>query len=314
MKKFIFHIFIMIIAASIILLAFTWYNAHWIREADFRLSENTHIIAIGPSTTGRALNEKHIAGFQNLSRSGTWHDIFITILPKILKDNPKIDTVLISHGRFFFKKENANEVESPILAIRDFIPIMFTDLKLLDWNRILQNPSFYCAMLNPDLQKLYSFKPHHIKDFEFGYYHTGKDVLYNKKADWGIAWYDSIKKNYGSNIYSKEYIRKNCYDTDRYIKKTIDICNENNVVPILLFTPLYQFDRWFDLKGFCDYMEDYDENTLIADYENFIFPDDSYYKDVHHLNAKGADYFTSHIAKHGVETKTLKEWLKEKRQ
>ena len=83
-------------------------------------------------------------------------------------------------------------------------------------------------------------------------------------------------------------------------------------MPVLFFTPLYQYDRWFTMKSFCDFIRDYEENTLISDYEDFKFPDDTYYGDVHHLNKKGSIYFTSHIANNGLKTQTLKEWLKEK--
>ena len=59
-------------------------------------------------------------------------------------------------------------------------------------------------------------------------------------------------------------------------------------------------------------MKDYPDDTLIADYEDFEFPDDSYYGDVHHLNSKGADYFTSYLAKNGIKVQKLHEWLREK--
>mgnify|MGYP004450359549 CR=1 FL=1 len=312
MRRFLFHILIASIFACTILLSFTWYNAHWIREADFKLSKSTHIIAIGPSTTGCALNEKHIAGFLNMSRNGTGFSLFIPLLPRILQDNPQIDTVLINHGRFLFKQEPGKQ-ENRIMAMRDQVPIMFYDLALTEWNNLLSNSTFYCALLNPDIIQMFiSDTPKHIKDFGFQYSELERNNLKEQHKKWSVAWYDSIASTGNSYKYSGKWIKENCSTNDQLIRKVITICKNNNVVPVLFFTPVYHYERWYPIKGFCDYMKDYDDNTLIADYEDFVFPDDSYYGDVHHLNSKGADYFTSYIAKHGLNVKTLKEWLKEK--
>ena len=103
-----------------------------------------------------------------------------------------------------------------------------------------------------------------------------------------------------------------CSCVDYWSKRSIEICRERNVVPVLFATPLYQYDRWVDMQAFVEYMKTYDEDVLIADYEDFQFPDDSYYGDVHHLNCKGADYFTSHLAHEGIKAIPLKQWIEEK--
>ena len=46
--------------------------------------------------------------------------------------------------------------------------------------------------------------------------------------------------------------------------------------------------------------EELGDSTLVADYSRFVFPDDSYYGDLEHLNRKGATYFSEHIDRKSV--------------
>ena len=95
----------------------------------------------------------------------------------------------------------------------------------------------------------------------------------------------------------------------------ISICKSHNVVPVLFFTPLYHYDRWFPYDTFCEVMRDYDPELLVADYENFEFSDDSLCRrDVHHLNIWGANEFSKHLAKNGIQTVKLKDWISSKTQ
>ena len=274
---------------------------------------------MGPSTTCYALNEKHIKGFKNMSRVATSLYNITRVLPAILDNNPEIDTLLLNHGRFQFqyhdKKNTTNIIEQNNLQFfRQEIPLIFYDYKSTNWNKYLSNVNFYGAILNPDFRRIIeSLKERNSIGEDYGYSENKRENLHSSTAEWSIKWYnDRHQYTPNDSIYNKEWIVNNCQENDIAIKRAISICKQRNVTVVLLFTPLYHFEKWCPINGFCDYMKDYPDDTLIADYEDFEFPDDSYYGDVHHLNSKGADYFTSYLAKNGIKVQKLHEWLREK--
>ena len=312
MKKFIFNIIVTLLLAAAPLLALSWWNATAIHRVSWKLNPNTHIIAIGPSTTGCALNEKHIKGFKNMSRSDTGIQFLVPLLPRLLDENPIIDTVLISHGRFNFSPFGGGAAPKEFQKVRDKLPLFFYDINQINWDPIVSNPNFYGVMLNPDILQTILNIPHNLVDFRFGHNSIARNDLYLDSAYCGIANYNKVRSNYSEDFYTKKWILENRGFNDIWSKRAIEICKERGVVPILIFTPLYQFSRWCDIKGFCELMKDYPEDTLIADYEDFVFPDERYYGDVIHLNPLGADYFTSYLAKNGIKVQKLHEWLREK--
>ena len=312
MKRFILHIVTVLLIAATILLGFTWYTASSIKRVDYTLPDTVHIIAIGPSTTGCALTEQSLHGFRNISRNGTSLPYLIPWLPRLLDDNQQIDTVLINFGRFhvFMGSDPKNQ---SLQSIRDLMCFMYYDFEATDWDALARNPNFYGALLNPNFfERALVLKARHLTDFGFRYNRLERNYLHKVDAEGGILSYEKQKAEHGGNIYTKEWITKNRFEKDYWARRAVAICRERNVVPIFFFTPLYQYDRWVEPQAFYEYMSTFDDDILIADYEDFQFPDDSYYGDVHHLNYHGAEYFTSHLARNGSEAKPLRQWLHDK--
>ena len=214
MKRFCSFVIICLLVAGSMLLALTLWNVSAIHRVSWKLSPTTHIIAIGPSTTGCALNEQHINGFQNLSKNGTHIALFVPILQKVLNENPQIDTVLINHGRFQFTVMTDKYVlRSELQKIRNQLSLLFLDTSWIQWWQLLSNPNFYGAVLNPDI---FNLLPHssNLDDIKDGYIEIDRNNLYNPKKKDSIACYDSIKDSHGGNIYTNEWILENCSTTD----------------------------------------------------------------------------------------------------
>ena len=303
------------IVSSTLLCIITWYSNDTIKDADFSIDTNKHIIAIGPSTTACALKSDIIDGFQNLSRDGTAFDVIVPILPKILDDNPQIDTVWINSGRFQFKHmRGGTAATTNIQSFRDKMPLIIYGIDKQDIKTYISNENFFGAVLNPDPLKLCSRIKNPCKNLEYFCFQdvsTGSRYnLHNSSANWGIHWYDSVAIEHNGNLYTAQWIQENCTLSDYWTREAINICQERDIVPVLFCTPLYQYNRWCTKDGFAEYLESYDPKLLIADYEDFAFPSDSMYADVHHLNKYGAEYFSIHIKENGLKTETISDWLK----
>ena len=275
MRKFLLNIIVLSIAAVTVLCFFTWMGVRKIGYVSYRLSDDTHSIALGPSTMQGSVNDTLIAGLQNISRDGTGLPYLVPLLPRILDENPQIHTVYINHGRFMYLPKPSSDAAQKMQFLRDKLPFIWNNRVNEEWGDRLSQENFYAAVLN---------------------------------SDW------SITTLHGSNIYTKEEILEKCALTEKYSRMAIDICRNHNVVPVLFFTPLYHYEQWFPYDCFCSVLKDYDQELLVADYENFEFSSDSLCRrDVHHLNIYGANEFSGDLAKNGIRTVKLKDWLSSKK-
>ena len=229
-----------------------------------------------------------------------------------MEENPQIDTVWINHGRFHFIHLGQGKENPSLHLLREKMQLYFFDKSQTNWNNLLSNVDFYAAFLNPDFYNLAMSKKVCLSDYGFGHTVSTEKNFIDCPQYSGVAQYDSLMKKHGSNEYSKEWILENCGETDASVRKAIEVCKQKGVVPVLFFSPLYNYSNWYSWNGFCDYIKDYDENILIADYEDFEFPDLSYRSDMIHLNSDGSDYFSSDIVKNGLKAVPLKEWLRSK--
>lgn len=313
MRKFILNIIVLCIAAVTILCFFTWMGVRKIEHVSYRLSDDTHSIVLGPSTMQGSINDTLIAGLQNMSRDGTGLPYLVPLLPRILDENPQIDTVYINHGRFMFLPRPSVDAAQKMQFLRDKLPFIWYNRENEEWGNRLTQENFYAAILNPDWKELFRRKST-ILDYGFRFGSGISHNLNDASKNWSIAWYDSITTLHGTNIYTKEEILEECAQTEKYSRMAIDICKSHNVVPVLFFTPLYHYETWFPYDCFCAIMEDYDQELLVADYENFQFSNDSLCRrDVHHLNIYGANEFSNYLAENGIQTVKLKDWLSSKK-
>lgn len=313
MRKFIINIIVVGVTAATILCLFTWLGVRKIEHANYRLFDDTRSIALGPSTMQGSVNDTLITGLQNISRDGTGLDHLVPLLPQILDENPQIDTVYINHGRFMYMPRPSVAGAQKMQFLRDKLPFIWNNRKNLEWKELLAQKNFYAAILNPNWKEMFidrsSILSYGLR-FSAGISHN----LYGGSTiPWGVAWYDSITNVHGGNVYTKKEILENKALTEKYSRMAIDICKSHDVVPVLFFTPLYHYEKWLPYDAFLEIMKDYDPDLLVADYENFEFSNDSLCRrDVHHLNIYGANEFSNYLAKNGIQTVKLKEWITSK--
>lgn len=314
MRRFLFNIIIVGLVAATILSLLTWMGVRRIDHTSFRLPDDIHLIAFGPSTMQGSVNDTLIAGLINFSRDGTTFKYTVPLLPRLLEENPQIDTVYISHGRFLYMPKPMIDATQEMQYIRDKLPFIWYKRYLSDYGSLFKKANFYAAILNSDLEEI-SRNRSSIMDYGFHFYSDASHNLKDSTKYWSIAWYDSITEIHGGNVYTKEELLEKNAKKHKYVLMAISICKSHNVVPVLFFTPLYHYDRWLPYDEFCEIMKDYDPELLVADYENFEFSDDSLCRrDVHHLNIWGANEFSKHLAKNGIQTVKLKDWISSKTQ
>lgn len=309
MRRFLLNIITICLAAIAILCVITWAGVRKIDTVSYRLPQETHAIFMGPSTMEGSINDTLIPGVQNLSRSGTFLPYLVPLLPQILDENPQIDTVYINHGRFIFMPLPNVAGFQKMQSLRDKLPFIWKKRQIMEWGDLLQQTDFYAAVLNPRVREVFSRKSS-ILDYELRFYADITHNLYNNSADWSVAWYDSITCLHGGNVYTKDELLEKSALAEKYSRMAIDICKSHGVVPVLFFTPLYHYETWFPYEPFCELMEDYDQEILVADYENFEFSNDSLCRqDIHHLNIYGATEFSNYLAKNGIYVVKLGDWL-----
>ncbi len=313
MKKFLIITLSGTFAGVLVLLSITTLRIYKYRnDVSYVLPKEVHTIMIGPSTIQTAINDDLLDGTLNLGRSGTNYTSFTPVLEQILTHNPQVDTVFLAHGIFMAMSYSDESLRTePLQYVHSHFPFM----TIAPWksyqDMYLRNPNFYGALLNPPvLELLWSYKQ--ITDMGFGHDASMKTNLYNNEAEWSITWRNNCFVAEGSNkdFYSIDYIRKNYTYNLENIDNAIQLCKDRGVVPVLFFTPLYHVYRWVNDAGFREYMQQLDGNLLLADFQNFAFPNDDYYQDVYHLNTYGANFLTKFIANNGYQLQTLTDWLK----
>lgn len=312
MKKFLISLFVIFVVPTLLLTGVSYLKyGSWFRT-EFKLDKKIHIIAVGPSTLSCALNDNHIKGFKNLSRLGTPYYAMLGPLKRFLDDNPQVDTVYVCFGRHAIYRYTGGPQDYSLKDLRDLLPFCIDNPNAEFRHQLYKNPNLYGAILNPELIGFGSIYKKTPKDFGFGFPAgslQAKTALFNPHAHASAIKYDEILKNHGSNLYDYEYIMDNCATNLSMIEQAIDLCMDHNAVPILFCPPLYQFDKWFSMDGYFDYLKTLNQDLLVADYERFEFPDIDCYSDVHHLTARGADILTKHIAENGIKYTTMKEYV-----
>ena len=115
----------------------------------------------------------------------------------------------------------------------------------------------------------------------------------------------------GQDEISEQYIRDHYkYQVD-FLREIGNYCRENHKVLIILSPPIYKIPDMIDDSGYRQLIRaELGDSALIADYSRFEFPDTTYYGDLEHLNFRGAEYFSKHIAKNGLELKYAIDYCK----
>lgn len=306
MRKFIKTISIVLIVVLLLLIGVMKIAFYQIRShLDFRIQHEKHILVIGSSLSGFSINDSILVDWRNISKDGTFYLSFVPVLDNVLAINPQVDTVFIAVGIPSFSIfDDHMFYNAGIQRFRNWRnSIAISDSMELKYYS--SNPNFIPFLLTSGFHSFFPVPV--LGNFVEVHRHT---LLHGEH---GIDQYKLSMVKRGGRNYSYEMLNKSSRVQMVGLEKMIAICKKHHVQCVILNTPVYHIERFYEDKGYVEYLSTLDDSLLIADYTSFIFPDTLYYGDVHHLNHLGAEYFCKYIKKNGVKTQYLIDYVQQKK-
>lgn len=279
MKKFITKIFIFLAITIASLILVTLINRIIIIYFNpFDIDEKRNILILGDSHTKFAFNDKILKQTYNISNNADSYFYSYVKLKEIIKDNPHIDTVLISFSTHNIQKSIENKW-------------------LLNDNHLESRLKYYFPLLDfEDIFFIINKKPVKVFIGAFSQIHLPISLTYK-----GIEVFGGYK-NLQHNILAEELEKvktrteeesnslKQANIEKKYLRNIIDYCKDNSVEPILVNTPLHKSIKQEQNKLYQFYNKYFDD-VLFYDF-NEIEMKDEFFGDLVHLNPQGATYFS----------------------
>lgn len=154
----------------------------------------------------------------------------------------------------------------------------------------------------------------------------GTNVVAEKKHSWHCGFSPRVRNNIYTGQWSRSWYQKK-YPKPmtlpliqaeqshslilKSIRGIIAYCHDRKIKVVLVSMPMYHIETWFDSAGYYEFLATLDERVEVADYSHFEMPDDTYFADVHHLNAKGSSYFCRYLRENGIQSLPVKEYLRQ---
>jgi len=310
MKRFLIYVAsCLLIALPVIVLA-NVVDLMLVREKyKIKIPNGRRSIIIGPSTTGCSINDTIVDFVCNMSENGCHYPALYPQLKNIL-DNNDLDTVYLSSVRNTLYYVNENELNKEIADINRLYHRMAQSDAEEFKDYWMPQKRFIRYFLHYDIKHLKNFRSPQVPSKGLGFLYLVRDNIHH--GQWSIEWQDSANASKPNDFYSYERLTNDCSLITKYFRKSIELCRQRGVVPVLLNVPIYHYDRWFSDKGYLDFLATLDPDLLIADYEHYSLPD-SCYGDVFHLNHKGARVLSEDIKANGFKTQRLRDYIRDAR-
>lgn len=298
MKKFLINItsFIFIVIVLNIFILITVY--HLFQNISFKTPPSKNVLVLGDSNTECALNDSILSNYLNVS-GGIKESYFYSYvkLKKIIKQNPQIDTVILSFNLFSMLKDGDDRINDPgIIPIK--IPKFFPFIETNDFKLFVSNMAFYKSILKLP----YTYRSNIIKKI------LGREISY---INFEIGSYRFLNRNV-LREYITEYQRKNNIDAFNenaksisqyqlyYLNQINKECIKRQIKLILFAAPLYSAGYiGYHKNQYLDVYKNNFKDITFINYTDYVLPD-SCYADVVHLNYKGAAFFSNLIKKNGL--------------
>ena len=255
-------------------------------KADFKLQPNINKIVLGNSHPAGTFNDSLISNFKNLSDPGECYFYGYIKLKEILKQNPQMDTVFLE----FNPKTILLWEDSKLWKkhqVPNYLPFFdFEDHYLLASINALSYQQEALIGITTNLKRM-ALKHYNFIDFIGGYRHNE-----GSKVD-SLLWthtFDPLKQ------YSLDEKEISKYDS-AYLKKIVSLCENKNIKLIFVRSP---YHNKFDGHNYEDLFQNYRLTNFggIAFWDFKDFPaDNTEFKDLEHLNSKGANKFSSWFEK-----------------
>ena len=289
MKRYLIQIVLigLLFALVIGLVFFIYY--HRLYNSSFKIEDNKNILILGDSYTEHSIDDRIFFRSKNVSAGATSYPFLYLIAKRTLKDNPQIDTLLLSfHSGAVSARIDSTWIAGTIFDVKVRTYICFADMKTIIQTKntdiylnALKSPKMNSIRLGTLLKKdINAF------DLEIGSYvpldsyFLEKDILLQEKEET-----QTLKGFNGIDTTTIQY---------KYLKKIEQLCSDRDVKLILINTPTYQPEKYHQHSTFDSLRKVYLPDIPFLDFASFLIPD-SCFGDIVHLNYKGAEIFSRHL-------------------
>ena len=263
------------------------------------LGKEIHTVVLGGSVGMSDWNDSIIPGSKNLCASAMTFGGALNNLKWATEYNEnKPDTVILSAGLL------------SLVYFYDEVDLPFVLLNTKEEKRnVLNYPVFF-----ENYKQFYAFWKYLLVSFPYDNFDAYKGIDGGYEIDTSnqinnpIA-YDHInlvieraKEHEGQDLLSEEYLKTYFTYQLNNLRKIKEYCDAHQQTLIIFNTPTYKISDMVSDKGYRQLIRsELGDSTLVAEYTRFEVPDSTYYRDLEHLNAKGAQYFGEHIVREGLQ-------------
>ena len=255
------------ISAPVIILTASYFSS----SVDWRLPQQKHVLFMGASHIVHAIDDSITDSAINLAKESERYMFTYIKLQHLIEHNTQIDTIFLE------------------CAPTDLFE--HTDHKYFKDNEMVSFFATYYPLFNTEQWLIYKGKfataftllyrktvVDYIRGINYTYF-SSKFPPRTQTLDRNKVHYDPVKGIYGYEINYK------------YLRKIIDLCNENGVKLYFLYCPVYKPEYYYDQNYYYNAYKTYFSDVELLDYSHYSMDDDERY-DAHHLNDKGAIKFT----------------------
>ena len=263
------------------------------------LDKDIHTVVLGGSVGMSDWNDSIIPGSKNLCASAMTFGGALNNLKWATEFNEnKPDTVILSAGLL------------SLVYFYDVVDIPYVLLETREEKRnLLTYPDFFenCKQFKDYWEYVLVSFPYNnfdaYKGVEGGYEPNNSNEINNPIAYDHINLVIERAKEYDDQgLLSEEYLKTHFSYQINNLRKIKEYCDAHGQTLIIFNTPTYKISDMVSDESYrkliCSELGD---STLVAEYTRFEVPDSTYYRDLEHLNTKGALYFGEHVAREGLQ-------------
>ena len=290
MKHFIFGLIKFVVFFLILAVITVLVSCMYMRSVRFEIPDDKNILVVGDSHTECAIDDTEFRRAINFSKSATSYLFTFAGMKKLIRDNPQVDTVLLSYQYSSLNEENMNKWYDDVILLQERIPAFLPFMNISDLRVFLAIPGLPRIVL-ASVKTYLEF---------YGHRRTG---TYK-------AW---IRDNLGAfrqmndNNLDKDVKARTPYENPRkksrlstiqldYLRKIINFCRDQKITLILLNTPVYEWRKFTDYRSYEYNSKKYLKDVRILDYADYPI-EKKHFSDVSHLNKWGARAFSKYLEK-----------------
>ena len=296
MKKFILHciaLFCFIIVTWTGLLSFSIITTKYFT---WKIPENKTTLFMGASHIAHAIDDSLLEGAMNLSDPSERYPFTYLKLKKILTDGNKIEHIILECAPTDLSKVADKKIFDAYNEMIAYIPLYYALFGKNEWIIYTDYIPNIFSILSSHFYTTWTLSPN--KHFsKYGGFKPLKEV-FDKKS-----FLEKKIKQVDADYYGNSVNLS-------YLKKIIELCQLNNIRLTLLYCPMYKPELYYDQAYYYNILNMEFGNIEYLNYNNLDIPD-NYRADSHHLNSRGAIYFTKTIAERlGLTYKNIDDFEK----